>query len=425
MKRIKLSSPLLKIFTIKNLKTRLLYTALILIFFRLIAYVPVPGINTELLSLFFQQSQLLSLLDIFSGGTLANFSIIALGLNPYINASVLFQLLTFVSPKIEELSKEGEYGRAKIAQYTRIATIPLSLIQSFAVYAILQSQGLIGQLDVLSLITFVLSLITGTMIMMFLGQLIDDYGLGNGVSMIIFTGIVSRLPVSLFKTLGSTDFSDIKTIMSIGIFALLSVAMVFLIVLVEEAVLKVPIHYAKRGQQTFLPIKIDTTGVMPIIFAVSLASGPSMIAQFTSQMNNPTIQKISQFILTTFNTSSVPYIIFYFIMVFVFTYFYSSVVFKPQDIADNLRKSGAFIPGIRPGDATKKRLSFLINRVVFIGAFFLASIAVAPSIVQNLTGITSLTIGGTGVLIVISVIIELSRKVENAIQMYNYDEFVF
>ncbi len=425
MKRNKLSSPLLKIFTIKNLKTRLLYTALILVFFRLIAYVPVPGINTELLSLFFQQSQLLSLLDIFSGGTLANFSIIALGLNPYINASVLFQLLTFVSPKIEALSKEGEYGRAKIAQYTRIATIPLSIIQSFAVYAILQSQGLIGQLDVLSLVTFVLSLITGTMIMMFLGQMIDDYGLGNGVSMIIFTGIVSRLPVSLFKTLGSTDFTDIKTIVSIGIFALLSIAMVFLIVLVEEAVLKVPIHYAKRGQQTFLPIKIDTTGVMPIIFAVSLASGPSMIAQFTSQMNNPTIQKISQFILTTFNTSSVPYIIFYFLMVFVFTYFYSSVVFKPQDIADNLRKSGAFIPGIRPGDATKKRLAFLINRVVFIGAFFLASIAVAPSIVQNLTGITSLTIGGTGVLIVISVIIELSRKVENAIQMYNYDEFVF
>jgi len=425
MKRIKLSSPLLKIFTIKNLKTRLFYTALILIFFRLIAYVPVPGINTELLSLFFQQSQLLSLLDIFSGGTLANFSIIALGLNPYINASVLFQLLTFVSPKIEALSKEGEYGRAKIAQYTRIATIPLSLIQSFAVYAILQSQGLIGQLDVLSLVTFVLSLITGTMIMMFLGQLIDDYGLGNGVSMIIFTGIVSRLPVSLFKTLGSTDFTDIKTIASIGIFAFLSIIMVFLIVLVEEAVLKVPIHYAKRGQQTFLPIKIDTTGVMPIIFAVSLASGPSMIAQFTSQMNNSTIQKISQFILTNLNTSSVLYIIFYFLMVFVFTYFYSSVVFKPEDIADNLRKSGAFIPGIRPGDATKKRLSFLINRVVFIGAFFLASIAVAPSIVQNLTGITSLTIGGTGVLIVISVIIELSRKVENAIQMYNYDEFVF
>jgi len=425
MKRNKLSSPLLKIFTIKNLKTRLLYTALILVFFRLVAYVPVPGINTQLLSLFFQQSQLLSLLDIFSGGTLANFSIIALGLNPYINASVLFQLLTFVSPKIEALSKEGEYGRAKIAQYTRIATIPLSLIQSFAVYAILQSQGLIGQLDAISLVTFVLSLITGTMIMMFLGQMIDDYGLGNGVSMIIFTGIVSRLPVSLLKTLGSTDFTDIKTIASIGIFALLSIAMVFLIVLVEEAVLKVPIHYAKRGQQTFLPIKIDTTGVMPIIFAVSLASGPSMIAQFTSQMSNPTIQKISQFILTTLNTSSIPYIIFYFVMVFVFTYFYSSVVFKPQDIADNLRKSGAFIPGIRPGDATKKRLSFLINRVVFIGAFFLASIAVAPSIVQNLTGITSLTIGGTGVLIVISVIIELSRKVENAVEMYNYDEFVF
>lgn len=425
MRRKKILSPLFKIFTVKNLRLRLTYTLLILIFFRFIAYVPVPGINRQLLGLFFQQSQLLSLLDIFSGGTLANFSIIALGLNPYINASVLFQLLTFVSPALDQLSKEGEYGREKISQYTKIATIPLSLLQSFAVYAILQSQGLIGKLDVISLITFVLSLISGTLIMMFLGQLIDDYGLGNGISMLIFTGIISRLPVSIIKSISTTNLTDMRSIISILIFVLLAIFMVIFIVLVEEAVLRVPIHYAKRGQQTFLPIKIDTTGVMPIIFAVSLASGPSMIAQFTSRLNQPLIQKVSTWILNYFHPSSVPYILFYFFMVLVFTYFYSSVVFKPQDIADNLRKSGAFIPGIRPGQATEKRLAYLINRVVFIGAFFLAMVAVTPSIVQRLTNLSDLTIGGTGILIVISVIIELSRKVENAIEMYNYDQFKF
>ncbi len=197
---------LAKIFSVRNLRNRFFITILILVFFRAIAYIPVPGINKELLSLFFSQSQLLSLMDVFSGGTLANFSIVALGLNPYINASVLFQLLGFISPKIEELSKEGEYGRAKIAQYTKIATIPLSLIQSFAVYAILKSQGLVTNLDAVSLVAFIASLITGTMIMMFLGQLIDTYGLGNGTSMIIFTGIVSRIPVSVIKTI--TSFFD-------------------------------------------------------------------------------------------------------------------------------------------------------------------------------------------------------------------------
>jgi len=360
-----------KIFSIKNLRTRLLYTLVILIFFRLLAHIPVPGVNNKLLSLFFQQSQLLSLLDVFSGGTLANFSIIALGLNPYINASVLFQLLSFVSPKIEELSKEGEYGRAKLAQYTKIATIPLSLIQSFAVYALLQSQGLIGKLDPVTLISFIASLITGTLIMIFLGQLIDEYGLGNGVSTIIFAGIISRLPVSALKTFQNADLTNTGSLVSLLVFALLALVMIFFIVLIEEAVLKVPIHYAKRGQQTFMPIKIDTTGVMPIIFAVSLASAPSMIAQFLTKVQNPVIQRISKFILLYLAPSSFAYIIFYFLMVFIFTFFYSSVVFKPVDIADNLRKSGAFIPGIRPGLSTQKRLSFLINRVVFVGAFFL------------------------------------------------------
>lgn len=414
-----------KFLSIKNIRTRLIYTLLILVFFRFLAHIPVPGVNTQLLSLFFQQNQLLSLLDVFSGGTLANFSIVALGLNPYINASVLFQLLSFVSPKIEELSKEGEYGRAKLAQYTKIATIPLSIVQSFAVYALLQSQGLIGKLDPITLISFIVSLVSGTLIMIFLGQLVDEYGLGNGTSTIIFAGIISRLPVRALKTFQTADLSNISSLSSLVILLILAIVMIFFIVLIEEAVLKVPIHYAKRGQQTFMPIKIDTTGVMPIIFAVSLASAPSMIAQFLSKAENKTVQQIAQFILTYLSPSSIAYIAFYFLMVFIFTFFYSSVVFKPEDIADNLRKSGAFIPGIRPGVATQKRLSFLINRVVFIGAFFLALVAVLPSIVQNITNISTLTIGGTSILIVISVIIELSRKVENAIQMYNYDEFVF
>jgi len=253
----------------------------------------------------------------------------------------------------------------------------------------------------------------------------DNYGLGNGVSMIIFAGIVSRLPISLIQTLTINDFSQPQTKLNLIILLTLAVLVILAIIFVEEAVLRIPVHYARRAQTTFLPLKINTAGVMPIIFAVSLATIPSLVSQFLVKVPQPTISAIASFINRYFQPQATGYIVFYFIMVMAFTFFYTSVVFKPKDIADQLRKSGGFIPGIRPGQATEKRLQYLLNRVVVIGAFFLALIAVTPSIIQKVTNITTLTIGGTSILIVVSVVVELSRKIENIVQTHNYDKLSY
>lgn len=407
------------------LRQKILFTLGILVLFRFIAHIPVPGVNLELLRRFFSQNQLLSLLDIFSGGTLANFSIAALGLGPYINASVMLQLLTLVFPQLEELQKEGEYGRAKINQYTRIATIPIAIVNSLGMYGILRSQKIIGNLPLLTLAALVLSMLTGTMIMIFLGDLINLYGIGSGTSVIIFAGIISRLPISLLQTISVSDFSNPQTIFNLAVFIALAFVLIFGIVTVEEAILRIPVNYAKSAQSTYLPLKVDTAGVMPIIFAVSLATVPSLLGQFLSKLSISPLASLGLILTRLFRTDSFIYIFFYFILVIGFTFFYTSVVFKPKDIADELRKSGGFIPGIRPGLATEKRLQYFINRVIAIGAVFLGIIAITPSLVQRLTNITTLTIGGTSVLIVVSVITELTRKIENVVQMYNYEKLTY
>lgn len=407
------------------LKKKILITLGILVFFRFIAHIPVPGVNLTLLRSFFAQNQLLSLLDIFSGGTLANFSIAALGLNPYINASIMLQMLAFVVPELKALQKEGEYGRAKINQYTRIITIPLAAFQAFAMYGILHSQNIIGSLNVLMMTALICSMVAGTMIMIFLGELINDFGVGNGISIIIFAGIISRLPVGLFQTLALSDFSNPETLFNILLFAALAFGIILAVVMVEEAVLRVPINYAKRAQVTYLPMKVNVAGVMPIIFAVSLASLPSLLGQALIKNNNPLISGFALSLTRIFSQTSITYIIFYFVLVLAFTFFYASVVFKPHDVADELRKSGGFMPGIRPGISTENRLQFLLNRVVLIGAVFLGLIAVVPSIIQKITGVTSLTIGGTSVLIVVSVILELTRKIENVVQMHHYEKLSY
>lgn len=407
------------------LRKKLLYTLGILITFRFIAHIPVPGVNTDMLRQFFDQNQLLSLLDIFSGGTLANFSITALGLSPYISASVMIQLLALVIPQLAELQKEGEYGQSKINLYTRIATIPFAIINGLGMYAILRSQNIITSSNLLTTIAVIASMLAGTMIMIFFGELINLYGVGNGVSMLIFAGIISRLPVSLVQTIFITDLSNPQNGLNLTIFIAMALVMVAAIVFVEEAVLKVPINYAKRGQSTYLPIKVNSAGVMPIIFAMSLATIPSMLGQFLSRVNNPSVAGFAAGLSNFFRTDGYVYMIIYFFLVIGFTFFYTSVVFKPKDIAEELRKSGGFIPGIRPGQSTEKRLQYLINRVLLIGAVFLGIIAITPSIIQKITNITTLTIGGTSILIVVSVILELTRKIENVVQTYNYDKLTY
>lgn len=407
------------------LRKKIFFTLGILILFRLIAHIPVPGVNLTLLKSFFAQNQLLSLLDIFSGGTLANFSVAALGLNPYINASIMIQLLGFVIPELKELQKEGEYGRAKLNQYTRIITIPLSIFQSLGMYGILKSQNIIGQQSLLVIVALIASMVTGTMIMIFLGELINEFGIGNGISVMIFAGIISRLPVSAVQSLSLADFSNPQTLFNMILFLALAIAIVFAVVTIEEAVFRIPVSYAKRAQTTYLPIKVNVAGVMPIIFAVSLVSLPSLLGQALSRIGNQTIATFARNLSSAFSGTSVLYLLTYFVMVIAFTFFYSTVVFKPKDVAEELRKSGGFIPGIRPGIATEKRLEYLLYRVVFIGAVFLALIAVIPSVIQKITGITSLSIGGTSVLIVVSVVLELNRKIENVVQMYNYDKLTY
>lgn len=407
------------------LRKKILVTLGILGSLRFIAHIPLPGVDLALLKSFFSQNQVLSLLDIFSGGTLANFSITAIGVSPYISASIMLQILSKVVPQLEELSKEGEYGRAKINQYTRIATIPIAFVQAFSMYGLLRSQNIIGALPIFTLVAMFFSMVAGTMLVIFLGDLINDYGVGNGISLIIFAGIIARIPISAVQTLSISDFSNPQTTLNLAIFLALALAIITGIIFVEEAILRVPIHYAKRNQSTYLPIKVDTAGVMPIIFAVSLATAPSIVGQFLGKVPNNLIATLGSDMARFFRPGGYLYIIFYFLMVIAFTFGYTSFIFKPGDIADELRKSGGFIPGIRPGVATRQRFQYLITRVVAIGSVFLGIIAVTPSIIQKMTGISTLTIGGTSILIVVSVVIELTRKIENVVQTYNYEKLTY
>ncbi len=410
------------------IRKKILITVLIFILFRLISHIPVPGVDSTKLQQLFGQNQFLSLLDIFSGGTLANFSIAALGLNPFITASVMINLLSMVIPRLEELTKEGEYGQAKINLYTRIAAVPLAVVQAMGMYAILQNQQIITQLSPLNLAAMIVIMTTGTMVLVFLSDLINEYGIGNGTSSLIFAGIVSRYPITAAQTFSVVGSQRIFNLVIFGVLALLLIAGV---IMIEEAALRLPIRYARRGGQgggqSYLPIKINTAGVMPIIFALSLVLLPSMVgralASLPQQLGAPFLVNFGNGLNQFFQPGTATYNLAYFLMVVVFTFFYTTVVFKPEEISEQLRKSGAFIPGIRPGKATEARLRWYLYRVTALGALFLGLIAVLPSIAQGFTKISTLSLGGTGILIVISVVLELTRSIENLVQTYEYENF--
>lgn len=415
-----------KIVTHKALRKKVIITAGILLVFRLAGHIPAAGIEKESLQALFQGSPLLSLLDIFSGGTLANFSIMALGLNPYINASIIMQLLGYVIPALEELQKEGEYGQEKINQYTRFLTVPLAAMQAFGMYVLLRSQGIIGDLAAIQLISLVLTMTAGTMLAVWFGDLISEYAFKNGVSFLIFVGIIARLPVTLGQTFTTFQAEDA---LKMTIFLIVSIVVIGMIVFVNEAVRQIPISYAKvtsglKSASSYLPLRLNQAGVIPIIFAVSLVLMPTMITQFMGASSNPTLQNMVGTIQNIFNPQSIVYNIVYFGLVVAFTYFYTAVVFNPEKIAENLQKSGGFIPGIRPGSATIKYLSFVLGRITAVGAVFLGSVAILPSVFQGVVGINNLAIGGTGALIVISVVLELVREIEGDLLMSRYDTFV-
>lgn len=421
--------PILLALKTPELRKKLIFTLGIFFLFRLSAHVPIPGVDITKLRTLFSGNQFLSLLDIFSGGTLVNFSIMALGLNPYINASIIFQLLTFAVPHFEELSKEGEYGRQKINQYTRFATVPLSIIQSFAMYALLKSQGIIGNLPLLSLMTLILTMMGGTMLLVWLGEIITEKGLGNGISLLIFAGIVGRFPVMIGQTI--TTLTP-EVIYRFIIFLVLAIIVIALIVIVNEGTRKISVQYARRirgnrvygGSASHLPLRVNQAGVIPIIFAVSLVLMPSILGRFLSTLPNPQIASFAASIVNLLDPSKYFYNILYFLLVFGFTYFYTAVVFDPKKISTEIQKRGGFIPGIRPGTQTATYLNYILNRITFTGALFLGFIAVLPSVARAVTGIDNLFLGGTGILIVVAVVLETTKDLEAQLIMRNYDTFI-
>ncbi len=412
-----------------ELKRKTLFTLFIFLAFRIFAFLPIPAIDLPRLRTLFAQNQFLSLLDIFSGGTLINFSIMALGLNPYINASIVIQLLTAIFPKLEQLSKEGEYGRHKINQYTRFLTVPLTIVQSVGIFVLLKNQKIVGTLSPLEFFSFIFTMVAGTFILVWFGELISEFGLGNGISLLIFAGIVGRIPVVLGKTFSVLNQ---ELIFNIVIFLALGIFVIAAIVFINEAIRKIPVYYAKRirgnrvyqGATNYLPLKLNQAGVIPIIFAVSFVLFPQLLGNFLIYVKNPAIAKSASFIVKLFNPSGFFYNFFYFILVIGFTYFYTVVIFNPQKIAEEIQKHGGFIPGIRPGVATKQYLEKILYRITSVGAVFLGVIAILPAIVSKLTGISGLVIGGTGILIVVSVILETFKNVEAQLMMRSYDKFV-
>lgn len=410
-----------------SIRRKVLITAGILVVFRLAAHIPVAGIDRTTLSALFLGSPLLSLLDVFSGGTLANFSIMALGLNPYINASIIFQLLGYVVPSIEALQKEGEYGQEKINQYTRLLTVPLAALQAFGMYALLKGQNIISDLSPIALLSLVITMTAGTVIAVWLGELITEYGFKNGISLLIFTGIVARLPVTFGQSISVFQSQDLFKIL---IFLTLSILVVGLVIFVGESARQIPIHYARKRTigtlpaSSYLPLRLNQAGVIPIIFAVSLVLMPSMLGQFLGNSSNVNIANFARGISTSFNPQSFLYNFVYFFLVFGFTYFYTAVVFNPEKISENLQKGGGFIPGVRPGGETAKYLSFVLSRITIVGGAFLGLVAVLPSFFQNSIGVANLAIGGTGVLIVVSVALEVIREIEGELVMGRYDRLI-
>jgi preprotein translocase subunit SecY len=411
--------------TDKALRNRLLFVFGALAVFRVLAAIPIPGVNAGQLALFFSNNQFFGLLNLFSGGGLSSLSIVMLGVAPYITASIIMQLLTMMIPALKNLyQEEGEIGRQKFSQYTRMLSLPIALLQGISFLLILERQGVIVSLTPFQFAANLLVITAGSVLLMWIGELISEFGLGNGVSLIIFAGIVSRLPQSISQALFAFDTTQVPVYLG---FLLASVAIIAAVVIISEAERPVPVTYAKRvrgmkffgGASTYLPLRLNQAGVIPIIFALSLLLIPQMFASFFQTSPHAILANISASILSAFQNLTL-YGALYFIFVFFFTYFYTAVTFDPHQISENLQKNGAFIPGVRPGVSTSEYLAKIITRITFVGALFLALIAVLPIIMQSVTGITTLALGGTALLIVVSVILDLARRIDAQISIREY-----
>jgi preprotein translocase subunit SecY len=431
-------SKLSQIWKAKDLRNKILIVLGLLIFTRVLAHIPIPGINVANLTNILGNNQLFGLYNIFSGGGLKNFSVAMLGVGPYITASIIMQLLTVIIPKLAEMQKDGgEAGRAKINQYMRVMTVPLTALQAYGTVILLARTAgstVIADLTGFQWFVTLLSVTAGTMLLLWIGEIITEYKIGNGVSIIIFAGIVSQLPsaarqayVSLSTGTGSLSSTGLVTMLG---YIALAIVVIAGIVLITEAQRNISVSYAKRvrgnklfgGVNTHLPLRVNQAGVIPIIFAISLMLFPGLIANFFSQAKTAWIAHAATSINTFFQNQTY-YGILYFLLVVVFTFFYTAIVFNPEEISENIQKQGGFVPGLRPGRQTADFLYKVLNRITLAGALFLGLIAVLPYIIQGFTHTQSLTLGGTSILIVVAVVIEIIKQVESQMVMRDYENF--
>lgn len=415
-----------RIWKIKEIRNSILFILGMLLIFRVAAHIPVPGVNVQNLQKYLEGNQILGLLNIFSGGTLQNFSIVMLGVAPYITASIIFQLLQLVIPSLEEMSKEGESGRQKIQMYTRIAAVPLAFLQAFSLIQLLRNSQLdiLPNLTTFSFVTIMLTVTAGTIFLMWIGELITEKKMGNGISLLIFAGIIAGLPSGIQTVLLNYNAADLYIYL---LFLAIIVVTIVGVVIISEGQRNIPVQYAKQaigsrrfsGANSTLPLRLNMAGVIPIIFAVSLVLFPSIIGQVFVN-HSGVIGQIARGTVSLFQ-NQLFYGVIYFILVFGFTYFYTAVVFQPQKIAENLQHQGGYIPGIRPGKETEAYLGKIMSRLIFTGALFLGVLAILPLILRAATGMQSLAIGGTSLLIVVSVAIETAKQIDAQLTVHEYD----
>lgn len=420
---------ILQLFKVKDLRDKLLFIFALLLVFRVAAAIPVPGVDVARLKSFFEGNQVFGLFNLFSGGALANFSLVMLGVGPYITASIIMQLFTMISPRLKALyQEEGGAGRQRFNQYSRMLTVPLAALQAYGTITLLQNQQVVVPLAPLTLVTTIITVSAGSMFLMWLGELISEKGMGNGVSLIIFAGIVADVPATIQRAfLSGGGASNIPLYAA---FAVIAVVVIAAVAFITEAERSIPVSYAKRvrgmrmfgGTSTYLPMRVNQAGVIPIIFALSIMLFPGMVASFLAQSSVPWIATVSRFLAGLFTDQKI-YGIVYFLLVVLFTYFYTAVTFEPHQIAENVQKQGGFIPGIRPGKPTADYFSYIINRITLAGALFLGTIAILPFILRAATGMDALTIGGTAVLIVVSVVLESMKAVNAQLTMRQYETF--
>lgn len=418
---------MLKVFKFPELRRKIFITVFIVLIFRVLAHVPIPGVDIDALKTTLAQNPFLGLFDIFTGGGLQRFSIVTMGLGPYISASIIVQLFTMVIPELERLSKEeGDAGREKINMYSRFLTIPIAVAQAYAMYFYLSKQGVFGSLGVADLGLLILTQVAGTVLLMWIGELVTEYGIGNGISLLIFVGIISRLPVGAVQFMSTAQGGNI---LNLALILVLVIAVIAGVVMINEGTRNVPLEYGRtlvksRKVTNYLPIKINQAGVIPIIFAMSVVMVPSLVAAPLQVSSVAVLQNVGRFLSVSFASRGLWYNVFYFLLVFGFTYFYTSLQFNPEKISDDIKKRGGFIPGIRPGRSTTRYLSNIVTKVTFSGGVFLGLIAILPFILEKTVGITAVTIGGTGLLIVVSVILETIRQIQSQTTARDYQSFL-